>query len=134
MAEKIVVVNQLRPKIQSQGVVDIEELARRIARQSTTFDEDEMFGIFRKAMREMLAALQNGETVKLDGVLTISVNMKVGGEVGLIVRGNRSAIASLQNPALWTAVKVSNHANLHKSSEELIAEWNAVHPEDPVDD
>ena len=61
MAKRIAVVNQLRPKIKSQGVVDLDTLASRIARQSTTFDEDEMFAMFRKMIREALLARGDGE-------------------------------------------------------------------------
>ena len=134
MAKRIVVVNKLRPKVTSQGVADLDTLAARMARQSTTFDEDEMYGIFRKMIKEIVVALQNGETVKLDGLVNILPEMKVGGEVRLALRANRSAIAQLNDPALWTAVKVTNHANLHKSSDELVTLWNEAHPEDPVED
>lgn len=134
MAKRIAALNQLRPKIKSQGVINLEELAQRIARQSTTFDEDEMIGIFRKLVREIIAALRNGETVKLDGLVNISTNMKVGGEVNISLRGDRSAIAGMQDPTLWTAAKVMNHANLHKSATELVAQWNEQHPNDFVED
>lgn len=134
MANRIAVINQLRPKIKSQGVADLETLAGRIARQRTTFDEDETFAIFRKLIREALLALQNGETVKLDGFVNILPEMKVGGEVHLVLRVDRSAAASLNDPKLWTAVKVTNHANLHKSTDDLVALWNGENPDDPVVD
>ena len=134
MAKRIAVVNQLRPKIKSQGVVDLDTLASRIARQSTTFDEDEMFAMFRKMIREALLALQNGETVKLDGLVNLVPQMKVGGEVNLGLRVDRSAIAGLNDPRLWTAVKVTNHANLHKSPDDLVALWNSENPDDAVED
>jgi hypothetical protein len=134
MAKRISAINQLRPKIQSQGVANLETLAARLARQSTTFDEDEMFGIFRKLVREVNHALQNGETVKLDGLLNISPQMKVGGAVKLGIRNDSSVVAGLNDPALWTANKVINHANMRKTSEELVAMWNEEHPDDLVED
>lgn len=134
MAKRIVVVNKLRPKVTSQGVADLDTLTTRMARQSTTFDEDEMYGMFRKLIKEIVFALQNGETVKLDGLVNILPEMKVGGEVRLALRANRSVITQLNDPALWTAAKVTNHANLNKSSDELVALWNKAHPEDPVED
>ena len=128
MAKKISVINTLRPKLNSPGIVDFSELARRIATQSTTFDEDEMFGIFRKMMREIMEALQRGETVRLDGLLLIQTQMKVGGEVTMSLRADRSALSKLQDPALWTADKVTNHHNLRKSGEELLAQWDTMYP------
>jgi len=133
MAKKISVINTLRPKIKSQGIVDFSELSRRIAKQSTTFDEDEMFGIFRKMIREIMEALQRGETVRLDGLLLIQTQMKVGGEVTLSLRADSSALSKLQDPALWTADKVANHQNLRKSVEELLAQWDEMYPANLVE-
>ena len=134
MAKKLGVISQLRPKIKSQGVADLAALAARIARQSTTFDEDEMYGIFRKLMREIVRALQSGETVKLDGLLNITPQMKVGGAVGLSLRPDRSLISRLSNPTLWTADKLINHHNMRKPIEVLLAEWQSAHPDDPLVD
>jgi hypothetical protein len=134
MAKRISIINQLRPRIKSQGIVDLDTLAARMARQSTPIDEDEMFGIFRKMMREITAALQSGETVKLDGLVNIQPKMKVGGKVNLGLRADRSAVAGLNDPKLWTAGKVHNHANLTKTTEDLVALWNEEHPDDLVED
>lgn len=133
MAKRIVVINQLRPKIISQGVVDLAEMAERMAK-NTTYNPQEIYGMLLLNVREILAALQAGETVKIDGLLSLLPNMKVGGEVDMSARGNREAVAGLNNPRLWTAAKVNNHANLTKNSDELVAEWDEAHPDDPVTD
>ena len=134
MAKRISIISQLRPRIQSQGVADLDTLTARMARQSTTFDEDKMFGIFRKATREIAFALQNGGTVKLDGLTLIKPQMKVGGAVKLGLRAARSAVAGLNDPKLWTADKVLNHSNLRKTSDELAALWDEERPDDLVED
>lgn len=131
MTAKIVAVNQLRPRIVSQETVDLEQAAQRISK-NTTFNVEEIYGMLRLYTREMVAALQCGATVKIDGLVSISPNMKVGGEVDLSLRADRGAIAGLNNPQLWTAARVSNHENLSKSTDDLVALWNEKHPEDPV--
>lgn len=123
----------MRPKIVSQGRVDLEAMAERIAK-NTTFNEDEIYGILRLWVRECNTALQRGETVKIDGLLNIAPSMKVGGKVSISNRPDRGAIANLQNPLLWTADKVNNHANLTKDTDQLLAQWDVEHPEDPVED
>jgi hypothetical protein len=133
VAKRLSVLNLLRPKILSQGVADMETIAGRVAK-NTTFNQDEIYGIVRLYVREAIAALQAGETVKLDGFLSVSPNMKVGGTVKLSIRGDRQAVSSLNNPLLWTAAKVLNHANLSKSSDEIVAQWDQEHPDDPVTD
>ncbi len=131
MANKLAAINQMRPRIISQEVVEMEQLAQRISK-NTTFNVDEIFGILRLFTKEAIAALEAGETVKVDGLINITPNMKVGGEVDLALRADRGAIAGLNNPLLWTADKVSNHENMRLSSGELIDLWNKAHPGDPV--
>ena len=131
MANKLAVINQLRPRILTQEVVDLEKIAKRISK-NTTYNAEELYGMLRLFTNEANAALQAGETIKIDGLLSLVPNMRVGGEVDLAIRGDRGAIANLNNPQLWTAGKVSNHEHLTKTSEQIIAFWNEQHPDDPV--
>lgn len=133
MANRLAAINQLRAKINSQGVADIETLARRAA-QNTTYHPIEIASILRLCLETAHQALADGETVKLDGLVYLSPNLKVGGEVNLRLRADRAALAALNNPLLWPAAKVSNAANLNKTAEQLVALWNATYPADPVTD
>lgn len=131
MTSKLVAVNQLRPRIISQEMVDLRKAAQRISK-NTTYNVEEIYGMLRLYTTEMIAALQCGATIKIDGLVNISPNMKVGGEVDLSLRADRGAIAGLNNPLLWTADKVSNHENLSKDSDALVVLWDEMHPDDPV--
>ena len=133
MTKKLSVINQLRPRITSQELVDLEKMAGRISK-NTTYNAEEIYSILRLFVNDANAALQAGETVKIDGLVSMTPNVRVGGEVDIALRSDRAAIAGLNNPQLWTAAKVTNHANLKKSSEELIALWNAEHPNDLVEE
>lgn len=131
MANKLAVINQLRPRITSQEIIDLEEMAKRMSK-NTTYNPDELYGMLRLFTKEINNALQCGETVKIDGLLSVTPNMKVGGEVDLSIRGDRGAVANLNNPQFWTAGKVSNYEHLTKNSDEIVAFWNEKHPDDPV--
>jgi len=133
MAKKLAVLNQTRPRITSQRVVDQEKASQRMSK-NTTYNAEEIYSILRMYTKDCLAALQAGETVKIDGLVILTPNMKVGGEVDVSLRGDRGATASLNNPTLWTADKVLNHANLGKSADELVEQWNKDHPDDVVTD
>jgi hypothetical protein len=133
MSKKLTVLNQLRPKIISQELLDLEAMAGRMAK-NTTYNAEEIYSILRLYVNDANAALQAGATIKIDGLVSMTPNMKVGGEVDIALRNDRAAIAGLNNPTLWTAAKVINHANLTKSSEELIALWNSEHPDDKVEE
>ena len=133
MAKKLPVVNQLRPKIISQDLVDLETMSGRMSK-NTTYNAQEIYSILRLYVNDCVAALQAGETVKIDGLVSMSPNMKVGGEVDIALRNDRALIAGLNNPTLWTTDKVANHANLTKDSDALVAQWNTEHPDDQVTD
>lgn len=51
----------------SLGVIDTEELAKHISRNST-FTEGDVLGVLRQLACEMQRALQNGKTVRLNGI------------------------------------------------------------------
>jgi|SaaInl8_200m_RNA_FD_contig_71_264844_length_892_multi_6_in_0_out_0_1 hypothetical protein len=133
MANKLTAINQLRAKIISQGVVDLETIAGRVSK-NTTFNDDEIYSMARLLVREVNTALQAGETVKINSLVNISPSMKVGGKVGFGLRADRDAQAQLNNPTLWGAGKVSNYANMRKTSAELVELWNQEHPDDLVEE
>ena len=53
------VINQLRPKIVSQGIADLEEMVQRVAK-NTTYNSEEIYSILRLYVQETNAALQAG--------------------------------------------------------------------------
>ena len=133
MAKKLSVLNKTRPKVLSQGVVDTQEMSGRVS-PNTTFNKIEVHSIIQLFVEGVIQALQNGETVKIDGLLNIAPNMKIGGKVNLSLRADRSALAGLSNPTLWGAGKVHNFANMTKTTPELLDQWDAEHPDDLVED
>jgi hypothetical protein len=133
MANKLAVLAKTGPRIKSQGTVDLETMAGRMSK-NTTYNAEEIYSILRLYVRESKDALKDGETVKMDDFLTVSLSMKVGGKVKMGIRPDRGATADLNNPRLWTAAKVTNYANISKTTEELLADWDAAHPSDPVED
>jgi hypothetical protein len=68
MAKKLAAVNQLRPKIVSQNLVNLEEMARRISK-NTTYNPPKVSSILQLFVTDCIAALQTGETVKIDGLV-----------------------------------------------------------------
>ncbi len=132
MAKKLAVINQLRPRIMNQQTVGLEKFAQRISK-NTTYNAEEIYGMLRLYVKEMNTALQAGETVKIDGLVSVSANMKIGGVVDMVIRSDRGAIANLNNPLLWTADKVSNHEHLTKITEQIVAFWNEKNPDNPVE-
>ncbi len=133
MASKLGVINKMRPRIINQGTLDIEAMAEQMS-TDTTFNKREVSGILRLYADKINAALQAGRTIKIDGLVDIVPNMKVGGNVKLGMRADRGAVSDLQNPRLWSGSNIANYRNMKKSSAQLIADWNEAHPDDLVED
>lgn len=131
MADRLPVLGRLRPRIKAGEHVDNSKLAERMAMGSSA-EADELYGNLRRAITEMKKALEAGETVNLDDFITISPNMKVGREVNISVRIDKGFKNELNNPNNWSGKNVENYANMKKSADDLIAEWNADNPTDTV--
>jgi hypothetical protein len=69
-------------------------MAERVTK-NTTFNQEEIYGILRLYVHEAIAALEAGETVKVDDLLSVAPNMKMGGKVSMSIRGDREAVAGL---------------------------------------
>ena len=89
MAKKLTVLNQLRPKIIIQDLVDLEGIAGVVSK-NTTYNPHEVYSILRLFVDASTAALQAGRTVKIDGLVSMMPNMKVGGEVDIALRNDRA--------------------------------------------
>ena len=76
MAKKISVINQLRPRIINQGTVDLEAMSGRIAK-NTTYNVQEIYSILRLCAEEINAVLQEGQTVKIDGLVSLTPNKQI---------------------------------------------------------
>jgi len=84
MAKRLIVVNPLRPKINSQGVTNLERLAGRVARY-TTFNEEKIYRVSRSLLCEANSALQRAEIIEIDGLAKLSsvrIDREVVGEKG----------------------------------------------------
>jgi hypothetical protein len=131
MAGKLKAINTYRPTIAKQGELNLKSLARQVARHST-FSEGEIHGIIMDAVQEMIEGLKNGYSVRIDGLLMVAPNMKVGGQVNLRVLVDRVVGNTLNTPGLWTANKVRNWEHMTKDAAGLVAVWDKEHPDDKV--
>jgi len=131
MTSRLKAINAYRPQIIKQGELDLKALAALVSKHST-FSEGEIYGIFTDAVAEMVEGLKEGYSVRLDGLLMVTPNMKVGGKVNLRVLADRTVGNTLNTPGLWTSSKVRNWEHIHKDSDGLVAVWDEAHPDDPV--
>ncbi len=130
MATEMSALSAYRPRVVAKQTVGLDELAERLARGS-------LFGasIARMVLEDLCeathTALRRGEAVTLPGLGRISFDVKLDGRMRPVVRVDGS-LRRVVRRADDYAGTITNRESIGRSRDELIARWNAEHPEDPV--
>ncbi len=129
MAKRLQAIATYRPRVDLIPTAKTEYVAEFIA-QHTGLN----FGEVRFVLDELLVALSfflhSGQGVKLEGVGTFLPTLKLDGRVDVAYRPDPKLIRSLNRTKFRGRIK--NRQHLGKTADELIALWNAEHPDDPV--
>ena len=130
MAKQIQAINAYRPQITLGKRAETSDLVDFIAR-STGLNE----GSIRQVLLELRGATVfftlRGQSVQLEGLGTYTPTIEVDGTLGV---GHRADM-HLKNHINATGAfkgEITNRENIGKTTEELVALWNAAHPSDPV--
>jgi len=131
MAKRIKAINALRPRLKRLPPVDEYRLAEYIADRSNLSKAAVTY-----ALLEISAAIEDfaamGRSVRLTGIGLITPGMNTKGELTIRIRPDPRLVRALNAPNRFVG-KVVNARNLRKSGDELVAQWNTLHPDDPVE-
>ena len=131
MAARIKAINFLRPKLQRGPTVQLEELAAFIARR-TGVNKSEIVVVLCELRDAILFYFLTGRGVKLPGLGSYLPNLKPDGTLNTEHRQDRRLKQHLES-SLYFSGKILNKENIGKSMDDLVAQWNAAHPDDPVE-
>ena len=81
----------------------------------------------------MLKAHRHGQAVKIEGLGTFTPTVRLDGDMDILFRPDPDMLRQLNDSARFRA-KILNKSNIGKSADELIAQWNAEHPDDPAEE
>ena len=81
---------------------------------------------------EILRAHRTGQAVKIEGLGTFTPTIRLDGNLDILFRPDPDMLRQLNDGGQFYA-KILNKANIGKSAEELVAQWNTEHPENPVE-
>lgn len=132
MAKRITVIRRYRPEIDKKRTRKMPELVRSMSR-ATTLTEGTIRLVIYELRDTILMAHLMGEAVKFDGLGTFTPTIRMDGELDILFRPDPAMLRDLNDRTKFTAT-ILNRANIGKSADELVAQWNAEHPEDPVDE
>ncbi len=131
MAKKITVIRKYRPEFKRMRTMQMAQVISSIA-STTGLNEGEIRLNVYELRDTIVNAHRNGRAVKIEGLGTFTPTLRLDGSVDILFRPDVHMLNEL-NVRKLDAV-ILNKANIGKSTEELVAKWNAEHPEDLVEE
>ena len=132
MAHRIKVINAYRPRIKQGNTVQKPELVRAVSR-ATGIVEGSLDQNIKEVRDQLIEYCRAGRAVKVDGLGTWTPTIGLDGTLDIQYRPDAVFNYGLNIPGVFTGT-IINRDYIGKSGDELIAKWNADHPEDPVAD
>jgi nucleoid DNA-binding protein len=132
MASRITAINTYRPRIEVGNTVQKPELIRQLSR-ATGLNEGST-DLSMKELRDIIIEnLRAGRGVKVEGLGTWLPNIDTAGEFDVQYRMDSQLKSALNVEGIFAGT-ILNRENIGKTSDELVALWNAAHPDDLVTD
>jgi len=130
MANRIKAINAYRPQVELGQTVQSEELNRYLA-DRTGLNEGEVSLVTKELRDAVIFFNRAGRGVKLEGLGSYLPNLQLDGTFDLQHRLDIAVKNGLNTPGVFTG-SIKNRENIGKSADDLVALWNAAHPDDPV--
>ncbi len=130
MASQIRAVNAYRPRIDAGATVQRKELVEFLAGR-TGLNEGTLVMVLQELRDAVIYFNRMGRGVKLDGLGTYLPNIKLDGTFDVQHRLDREIKNALNAPRAFSGI-IRNQKHIGKTVDELVALWNAEHPDDPV--
>jgi nucleoid DNA-binding protein len=130
MSNRIKAIGTYRPRIRLGRTVDRRDLVRFISR-STGLNEGDILQVLAELRDAVAYHLADGRSVRLEGLGIYSPVMGLDGKIRVGHRVDTGLRADVNVPGRFRGV-VLNRENIGKSSDDLVALWNADHPGDPI--
>ncbi|MGD8814276.1 MAG: hypothetical protein PVI78_07340 [Anaerolineales bacterium] len=132
MASKMEALVAYRPRILYAKTVNIDELVEYIAR-GTTLNTGEIRNMLAEFNEAISYHCRQGMAVNIEGLGVFRPSLRLDGEVMVNLRMDRKILKEVNKEGAFTG-EVVNRANIGLTQNDLIALWNADHPDDPVED
>ena len=132
MARKITAIRRYRPEIKLERTRQTSEIIEDMSR-STTLSEGSIRNVVYQLRDCILTAHCHGQAVKIEGLGTFTPTLHMDGSFDILFRPDPDMLRQLNDRTRFRA-KILNRASIGKSAGDLVAQWNAEHPDDPVEE
>ncbi len=131
MAKRIQAISAYRPRIDLGESVTEDELSTYIAR-GTALNAGEIQNVLKELNEALIFFARRGSPVKISGLGTFLPTIKIDGRFKLGLRLDRNLHHGLN--AKGASYTVINQPNIGITQADMIARWDAEHPDDPIED
>ena len=132
MVKKITAIRSYRPEIERENTLQTRHLVNGIAR-GTSLNEGTIRFVVYELRDAILRAHRIGQAVKIEGLGTFTPTIHLDGDLDILFRPDPDMLRQLNDPTQFYAT-ILNKANIGKTAEELVAQWNQEYPDDPVEE
>jgi len=130
MANQITAINTYCPRINLRPTIQLPALVRYISSR-TGLSEGEVRVVLEELSDSIKFFNLQGQGVKLVKLGTYLPKVTLSGQFGVSHRVDSVIKNALNAPGAFSG-EILNRKNIGKSVDELLAQWNAEHPDDPV--
>jgi hypothetical protein len=132
MARKITAIRRYRPEIERKPTHQTPEIIEEMCR-STTLSRGVIRNVVDQLQETLMASFHDGRAAKIEGLGTFTPTIRMDGSLDILFRPEPDMLRQLNDTTRFKA-KILNKANIGKSADDLVARWNAEHPENPVEE
>ena len=130
MANPLTAINANRPKINLRPTVQLPALVGYLSSR-TGLSEGEVRMVLEELSDAVTFFNRQGQGVKLVKLGTYLPKLALNGKFGVSHRLDVAIKNALNAPGSFSG-EIVNRKNIGKSADDLLAQWNAEHPDDPV--
>lgn len=132
MTRKITAIRKYRPEIKRDRTRQMPQIIADIAR-SSALNEGSIRHVVYELRDAILMAHRAGQAVKIEGLGTFTPTVRIDGSFDILFRPDPEMLRQLNDRTRFHA-KILNRASIGKSADDMVARWNAEHPDDPVEE
>ncbi len=130
MASRIQAIRHYRPRLKRRRRIEPEEFAEYVAIISSLSEGDVRHALA-DISRALVSLLRSGQSVRLEGLGLIMPSIDTRGTFVVRLKPDRKLRLDIRNKQDFSG-EVINRQHIGKSGDQLVALWDAEHPDDPV--
>jgi len=131
MAKRIKAINAYRPRLKRQPIAEEPQLIRHMV-EGTSLREAQIVHVLLELRSAIQFFVTTGASVRLPGLGLITPGMDTQGRFTIRILPDPELVSAINRPDNFFG-EIINARNIGKTGDELVALWDADHPDDPVE-